>query len=107
MPEIPDSVKQARERFTRQFKRAVLERIERQTQERMERSPGEMNAERDALIKTFSAAGQTVRQLADAFHVTVRHVRRLVGDERKAKPQKPARPVQLERLPLEGLRHAA
>lgn len=101
MPTSPDALKEAQRRFEIRFRRAVLERIERERAERMQRTPAEIDAERDALIKTFAAAGRSVRDLADTFSVTVSHVRTLLGE------LEVRRPIQLELLPMEGLRHVA
>lgn len=101
MPRLsPEAIREAQRRFEIRFKRAVLERIEREAAERMRRSPAELDAERDAMIKAFAASGRSVRDLADSFQVTVSHVRRTLGT------YQPRRPMQLELLSLEGLRHA-
>lgn len=97
----PEAIQRAQEIFARKFRKAVQERIELERAERMARSPAEMNAERDALIATLGAAGQSVRTIADVVRVTVRHVRDVMGIAAKRKP------VQLELLPSEGLRHVA
>jgi hypothetical protein len=57
----PRQLEQARERFTTRFKRAVLERIEAQHAERAARSPAELNAERDALIRSMASEGRLLR----------------------------------------------
>lgn len=97
----PEAIQRAQEIFARKFRKAVIDRIERDRAERMQRSPAEMNAERDALIATLAAAGQSVRTIADVVRVTVGHVRAVIGTVTKRKP------VQLDLLTMEGLRHVA
>lgn len=98
----PQTMQRARELHAIQFKRAVLERIEREREERVAKPVAVLNAERDALIATLNACGRSVAFIADAVRVTVKHVRTVLSIVPKVKP---SRPVQIGLFPMEGLRH--
>lgn len=98
----PQSLQRARELHAIQFKKAVLERIEREREAKISKPVHVLNAERDAMIATLAACGRSVAFIADSIRVTVTHVRTVLSISPKVKP---SRPVQLGLFPMEGLRH--
>lgn len=98
----PQSLQRARELHAIQFKKAVLERIEREREQKISKPVHVLNAERDAMIATLAACGRSVAFIADSIRVTVKHVRTVLSISPKVKP---SRPVQLGLFPMEGLRH--
>lgn len=98
----PQALQRARELHAIQFKKAVLERIEREREQKISKPVHVLNAERDAMIATLAACGRSVAFIADSIRVTVKHVRTVLSISPKVKP---SRPVQLGLFPMEGLRH--
>ncbi len=86
----PKQLQEARARFARQFKRAVLERIEAQHAERAARSPAELNAERDELIVRLASEGRSLAEIINASEAKGQRVRALLGMP-PAPPQPPRR----------------
>ena len=88
----PEALKRAQERFAIRFKKAVLERIEREHEERCSRHPFELKEEREAIIRSLASAGHSIAEIISATESKGAYVRRLLS-----LPQAEPRPRRAQR----------